>query len=1426
MASRLLRPVASSNERNASKKRLAGRCAVLFAVVLGTVIVSSSASPRLAQALESGGLVFGPFQGSPTTLEVKGCAETCPNPVVIPSVVDGKSVVAIGSSAFWYAGIAAEVQIPASVTAIAGYAFGGSTATTFSVDPLSQHFKSVDGTLMTKDGAELIAYPGGAIATSVTVPTGVTKLRMGSFYKGPITSVSLPSTLEVIEQQVFSLPGLSTLEIPIAVSVIGEDAFGSSMTAISVVAGNPNFSAIDGVLFKGNQLFTYPDGKTATSYQIPAGTTSVANNAIDSNTALASISLPISLSSLNSNPFRGLSGLESVTVEAGHPTLSSIDGVLFRGSSLIAYPKAKPGTTYSVPAGTTDIGESAFQGATTLTTATLPDSITVIGSNAFSYIQNLTTINLPSGLTRLGDYALFYTKITDVVVPHTVNNWGNQLFGYNQNAVGDFDIYFEGDAPPDGFDIGLPTGAIVHRIEGTNGWPALGQLYAGLEQVAWNPAITTPRAPSVSALIQSVRVTAQRGTGGLPTSYRVESSPGNATCTIELPETSCVVTGLTTGTAYTFTTTATKGSTTTASSPASTVVRPVTAQTISFTGPVDREFSSTSFVVTATSDSNLSVVLTSTTQDVCTVSGLEVTMLTAGTCTLAANVAGNSLYAEATEVLRSFTISEPETTTPPSSDSGGLSYTDIDGESWELSGCVSACPQNIVIPSSVDGKPVTSIKHSIFWGDWTIRRVEIPASITNIGTYPFFIAVTTVVVDPASQHFKVVGNMLLNKNGTEVVAYVGGNTATSVSVPEGVKKIRTGSFFSSVLTTVLLPTSLEEIGVQTFSINDLSTIEIPIAVSVIGYDAFGSSMTAISVAAGNPTFRAVDGVLFKGNELFLFPRGKTATTYSVPAGTTAIGDTAFDRNTTLTSISLPVSFTSFTSNPLRGVSGLESITVEAGHPTLSSNDGVLFSGSALVAYPKAKTGATYSVPAGTTEIGQAAFHSAPTLTTVTLPDSITVLGDDAFIFATNLASINLPSGLTTLGQYSLYYTKITNVVVPHTVITWGYQPFGQNQNPAGTAFDFYFEGDAPPDGVDLGLPTGAIIHRIEGTNGWPALSNTYLGYTQVAWSPAITTPRAPSGISLAQSVRVTANRGVGGLPTSYLVKSSPGDVTCTIVLPETSCVVAGLTVGTAYTFTTTATKGSTTTASSLASTVVRPRAAQTISFTGPTDRELSSTSFVVAATSDSSLPVVLTSTTQEVCTVSGLEVTMLTAGTCTLNASAAGNATYADATEVLRSFTISEPPTESSVPSVTTPTTVAPPSESVVVGLPRAETPLVPDNSLATGGEVTVTFGGFTPFEYVQLIIASTPQVIGSGYANAQGFVTISGNLPATLRSGNHTLAVYAPVSGVGFSQPITVSQPRLPATGSNDQDRLLVVALMLLIGGLLMRRRGLIKSV
>jgi hypothetical protein len=760
-------------------------------------------------------------------------------------------------------------------------------------------------------------------------------------------------------------------------------------------------------------------------------------------------------------------------------------------------------------------------------------------------------------------------------------------------------------------------------------------------------------------------------------------------------------------------------------------------------------------------------------------------------------------------------------------DSGGLSYLDINGESWEVTGCVAACPDPVVIPSVVDGKPVVGIGSSAFWFASTLAQVQIPASVTTIGIYAFGGSMaTTFSVDSSSEHFKSVSGMLLTKDGTELVAYPGGAAATSVTVPVGVMEIRAGALGGAAPTSLSLPASLEVLPAEALK--------------------YLYSLESITVETGNTTFSGIDGVLFNQSTILMYPPLKPGASYSIPESTTSIAANAFRDTQFLTSLALPSSLSTVVNDSFARVNNLVSITVASGNTSFSGIEGVLYEGDTLIKYPMKRAGTTYSVLPGTTEIGYAAFDGAALLTTVTLPDSLTVIGYDGFVRTSLLTSINLPLGLTTLGSFSLAVSGLTSVVIPHTVTNWNSNVFSYSS----VYESVYFEGDAPPESVFSDITAGTKIHRIEGTNGWPALGQLYAGLEQVAWNPAITTPRAPSVSALIQSVRVTANRGTGGLPTSYRVESSPGSATCTIELPETSCVVTGLTTGTAYTFTTTATKGSTTTASSPASTVVRPRAAQTISFTSPVDREFSLTPFVVTATSDSNLSVVLTATTLDVCTVSEFQVTMLTVGTCTLTASAAGNATYADAVEVIRSFTISEPttppitenteaPTESSVPSTTTPTvpqsgstattpptTVAPPSQSVVVGLPRAETPLVPNNSLSTGGEVTVTFGGFTPFEYVQLIIASTPQVIGSGYANAQGFVTISGNLPTTLGSGNHTLAVYAPVSGVGFSQPITVSQPRLPATGSNDQDRLLVVALMLLFGGLLMRRRGLFKSV
>ena len=81
------------------------------------------------------------------------------------------------------------------------------------------------------------------------------------------------------------------------------------------------------------------------------------------------------------------------------------------------------------------------------------------------------------------------------------------------------------------------------------------------------------------------------------------------------------------------------------------------SQTITFASISNKSYGAASFTVSPTSGSGLLVSVSSSTPLVCTTSGLAVTLVGAGTCTLTANQAGNSFYSSATGVSRSFTVS-------------------------------------------------------------------------------------------------------------------------------------------------------------------------------------------------------------------------------------------------------------------------------------------------------------------------------------------------------------------------------------------------------------------------------------------------------------------------------------------------------------------------------------------------------------------------------------------------------------------------------------------------------------------------------------------------------------------------------------------------------------------------------------------------
>lgn len=89
------------------------------------------------------------------------------------------------------------------------------------------------------------------------------------------------------------------------------------------------------------------------------------------------------------------------------------------------------------------------------------------------------------------------------------------------------------------------------------------------------------------------------------------------------------------------------------------------------------------------------------------------------------------------------------------------------------------------------------------------------------------------------------------------------------------------------------------------------------------------------------------------------------------------------------------------------------------------------------------------------------------------------------------------------------------------------------------------------------------------------------------------------------------------------------------------------------------------------------KSAQSITFTSsaPASAMLGDAPYAVAASASSGLVVTFTSATPSVCTVSGTSVSYVAAGTCSVNADQAGNATWAAAPQATQSFLVTPTPT-------------------------------------------------------------------------------------------------------------------------------------------------------
>jgi predicted nucleic acid-binding Zn finger protein len=366
--------------------------------------------------------------------------------VAIPDQLGGRTVVTVGTKAFYGIESLTKITIPKSISSIRFQAFSYCTnLVAIEVDALNPNYSSLDGVLFDKTQSVIHAYPGGKVGayaipdhvtavwpyafeggiglTGVAIPNNVTKISYKTFSGcAALTSATIGNGVTTIEGLSFeACTSLTSVSIPNNVTNIWMDAFSrcTNLTAIDVNALNPVYASVDGVLSDKPQgvLLLCPQGKAGV-YAIPNSVTSIGTYAFFECVGLTSVTIPNSIVSVGSAAFSGCTGLTNATIPN---SVSVIANSMFYGCTGL--------TGINIPNSVTLIGSSAFLGCTGLENVTIPNSVTSIGNSAFWSCTALASVTIPNSVISIGDSAFIdCTRLMNITIPNSITSIGNSVF--------------------------------------------------------------------------------------------------------------------------------------------------------------------------------------------------------------------------------------------------------------------------------------------------------------------------------------------------------------------------------------------------------------------------------------------------------------------------------------------------------------------------------------------------------------------------------------------------------------------------------------------------------------------------------------------------------------------------------------------------------------------------------------------------------------------------------------------------------------------------------------------------------------------------------------------------------------------------------------------------------------------------------------
>ena len=208
---------------------------------------------------------------------------------------------------------------------------------------------------------------------------------------------------------------------------------------------------------------------------------------------------------------------------------------------------------------------------------------------------------------------------------------------------------------------------------------------------------------------------------------------------------------------------------------------------------------------------------------------------------------------------------------------------------------VSPFKENKSIIEIYIGEGITSISDYLFYFCSKLKTVNIPQSVTYIGSGSFLYCTLTVITLPNN----------LKKIGSS--AFAGNYTLTNIVFPESLEYIGEGAFTNCNMTSIYIPKNVSYIGKEAFSFNiGLSQITVDENNSIYHSDnncIIHTSTKTLAVGCKNSIIPSDGSVIYIGAYAF---SGSKLTNLIIPSSIVKIGEFAFSA-CSMTEVVIPIS---------------------------------------------------------------------------------------------------------------------------------------------------------------------------------------------------------------------------------------------------------------------------------------------------------------------------------------------------------------------------------------------------------------------------------------------------------------------------------------------------------------------------------------